>query len=55
MINEWIGWLLWTLSRVKLYRKPWYSTGIHDGLTCGYGKLSDNGFWQYPVRALEEW
>jgi len=25
------------------------STGIHDGLTYGYGKLDYNGFWQYPI------
>lgn len=24
------------------------STGIHDGLTFGYGTLDDNGYWQYP-------
>lgn len=29
--------------------RPGYSTGIHDGLTCGYGELDTNGFWQYPL------
>lgn len=24
------------------------STGIHEGFTAGYGKLSSLGFWQYP-------
>jgi len=24
------------------------STGIHDGLTFGRGKLSDIGYWEYP-------
>lgn len=26
------------------------STGIHDGLTFGYGKLDHNGYWQHPCR-----
>lgn len=26
------------------------STGIHDGLTFGKGKLSDNGYWQFPCQ-----
>lgn len=28
---------------------PCYSTGIDGGLTAGYGRLDDNGFWQYPL------
>lgn len=24
------------------------STGIHGGLTRGYGELDDNGFWEHP-------
>ncbi len=24
------------------------STGIHDGLTYGQGKLDPNGFWEHP-------
>lgn len=34
--------------------KPTWSTGIHDKLTVGYGKLSENGFWQYPLDVDEE-
>jgi hypothetical protein len=25
------------------------SSGIHDYITCGYGLLDANGFWQYPL------
>ncbi len=25
------------------------STGIHGGLTYGYGRLNDNGFWELPL------
>lgn len=27
------------------------STGIHDGLTFGYGRLDHHGYWQFPCRA----
>lgn len=29
--------------------KPKASTGIHGGLTLGYGRLDDNGFWEFPL------
>lgn len=29
--------------------KPTASTGIHGGLTLGYGKLDHNGYWQYEL------
>lgn len=29
--------------------KPNVSTGIHGYITYGYGELSHNGFWQYPL------
>lgn len=25
------------------------STGIHEGLTFGYGQLDINGYWEFPV------
>lgn len=25
------------------------STGVHDKLTYGYGKLDSNGFWEYEI------
>ena len=33
----------------KLGFRPYYSTGIHDKETCGYGKLDTNGFWEFPL------
>jgi len=38
--------------------KPNWSTGIPGGMTAGYGKLDDNGFWQFElpnhiVKAIE--
>lgn len=29
--------------------KPKYSHGICGALTCGYGELDFNGYWQFPV------
>lgn len=26
------------------------STGIHEGLTFGHGKLDDLGYWEFPCR-----
>lgn len=26
------------------------STGIHDGITCGSGRLSLDGYWEHPCR-----
>lgn len=32
------------------------STGIHEGLTFGHGKLDDYGYWQYPcATCAREW
>lgn len=28
---------------------PSYSTGICENLTCGYGMLDRNGYWQFPL------
>jgi len=33
----------------RLGFKPNYSTGICGSLTAGYGELSFNGYWQYPI------
>lgn len=29
--------------------RPRVSTGIHGCLTYGYGKLDENGFWEFPL------
>jgi hypothetical protein len=34
-------------------RKPFVSTGIHGGITRGYGGLDEYGFWQYPLPDLD--
>ena len=33
----------------KIGFKPYWSTGIHGGTTCGYGNLSDNGYFTFSV------
>lgn len=45
-INGLIGRVLYLLGF-----KPGVSTSIGGWTTKGYGKLDDNGFWQYPVNA----
>jgi hypothetical protein len=30
-------------------KKPTYSTDIADNISCGYGKLDWNGFWEFPL------
>lgn len=37
------------LQRFMAGVRPSSSTGIHDGLTMGYGQLDQHGFWQYPL------
>ena len=44
-MTSFIGWCLYQLSKIHLWRRPRYSTGIHGGVTCGYGRLSYNGYW----------
>ena len=37
------------LSRYQAGEKPTYSTGICGELTCGYGELDSNGYWEFPL------
>lgn len=37
------------VRRLKGGEKPTYSTGICGALTCGYGKLDENGYWEFPL------
>lgn len=46
---DWIGWVLWQLSKVKLYPKPKMSRGICGRFTYGYGRLSRNGYWRFSA------
>lgn len=29
--------------------QPTYSTGICGTITCGYGELDCNGYWEFPL------
>jgi hypothetical protein len=44
-LKEKIGTLLYILGF-----KYGASTDISDSLSLGYGKLDDNGFWEYPIK-----
>ena len=37
------------IRRLDAGEKPNYSTGICGALTCGYGKLDKNGYWEFPI------
>jgi hypothetical protein len=41
-------------ERYKAGEKPSYSTGICGSITCGYGKLDQNGYWEFPLYLEEE-
>jgi hypothetical protein len=44
-------WLAEFIGSVLLFvgRRPSVSTGIHGGITYGYGPLDSNGYFAYPV------
>lgn len=46
-IAKYSHWLAKVLFRLGV--KPGYSTGICESITSGYGKLDDNGYWEYPL------
>ena len=33
--------------------KPTFSSGLECELTCGYGKLDEWGYWEYPLYIIE--
>lgn len=37
------------IRRYENGEKPCYSTGIDNSLTCGYGALNAEGFWEFPL------
>lgn len=43
------------IRRSELGDKPTFSTGICGSLTCGYGKLDDNGYWEFPLYPVENY
>jgi len=48
---EMLAWVLYGLSKVKLAKKPSYSTCIADFITCGY-MFDHNGFPTLPLYRL---
>lgn len=48
--NESIALQMWDNGE-----KPSFSTGICGSLTCGYGKLDENGYWELPLYPAEEY
>lgn len=41
------------LTRWLKKEKPTFSSGVCESLTCGYGKLSDIGYWEFPLYPAE--
>jgi len=48
---EAVAWTLYGLSKVRLARKPWYTTCIAEFITCGYC-MDHNGFPLFPLYRL---
>lgn len=34
---------------------PGFSEGVCGGLTCGYGKLDNYGYWEFPLYPAEKY
>lgn len=43
------------LKRWESGEKPTFSTGICESLTCGYGKLDEYGYWEFPLYPAEKY
>lgn len=43
------------LTRWERGEKPFFSMGVCESLTCGYGKLSDSGYWEFPLYPAEKY
>jgi len=48
---EAVAWTLYGLSKVRLARKPWFTTCIGEWITCGY-RMDHNGFPRFPLYRL---
>lgn len=48
-MSDWNEPALYAIQKWIVGEKPSFSTGIHDGITCGYGDLDQNGFWEWPL------
>lgn len=43
------------LTRWQNGERPHFSQGICGFMTCGYGKLDHNGYFQYPLYPAEKY
>lgn len=43
------------LRRWEAGEQPTFSQGICGALTCGYGKLDPNGYWEFPLYPAEDY
>lgn len=43
------------LDRWRNGIEPAFSEGVCGSLTCGYGKLDNYGYWQYPLYPAEKY
>ena len=43
----------YAVKRFKHGDKPTFSSGLECELTCGYGKLDEWGYWEYPLYIIE--
>lgn len=43
------------IRRYESGEKLMFSTGICESLTCGYGNLDDNGYWEFPLYPVERY
>lgn len=43
------------LKRWREGQLPSFSLGICESLTCGYGHLDPNGYWEFPLYPAEEY
>lgn len=42
-------------KRWEAGEKPNFSTSICERLTCGYGKLDEFGYWEFPLYPAEDY
>ena len=43
------------LKRWEEGEEPSFSVGVCESLTCGYGKLDQNGYWEFPLYPAEKY
>ena len=44
---------VYAAKRLRHGDKPTFSSGLECELTCGYGKLDEWGYWEYPLYIIE--